>query len=1133
VDRPFEPFPRAALQGSIVDRFDVVRRRYATRTAVADAVRCLTYAELARLVARTAAATVQAVVNRPGPVAILLPRNVNFPAAMLGAFAAGRGFVPLDPGDPIARNRLIATQSGAAAVILAGNLTDPVRTLFPNLPIIDIDAVGDIAMSEPVVRPAPDDLAFVIYTSGSTGLPKGVYLNHRNLLHIVMQMTNSLQVNEEDRVLAVRSPGTVSSTKEVLLAILNGACVHMVSPLELHPTGLVSEIQRRSITILRMAPTLLRCIADVPNANQRLASVRMVQLSGERAEWSDFDIFRRSFGPNAQFAVMLNSTEGEAASWIVDEALRPTADRLPVGYAVPDCCLSIVDDNGRPVKNGQVGEFVIKSQYVALGYWRNPEATARRFSVDQANTELHIYKTGDLGRRRSDGLFEFIGRKDDQIKLHGYRIEIDEVQFALKNCSGVEDAAVVVRRNETGLPRSLAAYVEPRRGVDDLTPRKLVAVLKTRLPVYMIPAAIVVVKNLPRLPNLKIDREELRRRDQREADCRRVISISPTEVGRTRTEERLLKLWCEVLDRQDLGYDDDFFLSGGDSVAAFDLMLRIEKEFQYLAPLTALAEAPTVREFAYRLDTMALGAINNTVALRVTGERRPIFAVYNPGDHTFALLPILRSLGPDQPCYWLQPTRMDLTSIKSITLREVAAYCVKEAKAIQPHGPYRLLGNGFGGHVVFEMALQLQEMGESVEFLGIVDTEPVTCVFEDRVDVCDSRWILRPLNAQPAPISKFEAVTRSILENHIRMARDHVLDSKSNRNIFRGELTYFHCTGNPVIAGHDRRRLWRSYASRFRLLLVPGIHGTPHREPQYTRLQNLLGACLNDEPGIGIDPASVYDRDYRMDDWYQPKNILGSMGDVYRVDQERIQGSLDEIRIDGEAIQLTGWAVEPCRQQPAQTIAVFLDGRLLGYGASGLPRPDVANNLGTATALFSGFNFIFEGAVTANAIRRPRLFVLSSDGWAAELRGGVESVAIGSVKKFSNTEHLGVILGGNWSLREQWGVWSGGRRANIIFDASSLPDSFTVVIQANLFPPVPLPTQTVRVFDESGNLLTIISNEQPNGEFTVKMQKLPAQLGPLSSLIFDIDVPTSPQELGTSQDPRKLGVGLVSLTFRE
>lgn len=205
--------------------------------------------------------------------------------------------------------------------------------------------------------------------------------------------------------------------------------------------------------------------------------------------------------------------------------------------------------------------------------------------------------------------------------------------------------------------------------------------------------------------------------------------------------------------------------------------------------------------------------------------------------------------------------------------------------------------------------------------------------------------------------------------------------------------------------------------------------------------------------------------------------------------------------------------------------------RAVGYGASGEPRPDVAKRLGADSALFSGFNFIFEVTAAATAMRRPRLFVLSSDGWAAELRGGIEPVAMGSVRKLSNTEHSGVILGGNWSWREQWGVWSSGHQATIIFDASSLPDRFSVAIRANLFPPGPSPIQTVRVSDERGNLLTIISNEQPNVEFTVKMQKSFTQQGPWQSLVFDIDNPMSPQELGISRDRRPLGIGLISLRF--
>jgi hypothetical protein len=137
------------------------------------------------------------------------------------------------------------------------------------------------------------------------------------------------------------------------------------------------------------------------------------------------------------------------------------------------------------------------------------------------------------------------------------------------------------------------------------------------------------------------------------------------------------------------------------------------------------------------------------------------------------------------------------------------------------------------------------------------------------------------------------------------------------------------------------------------------------------------------------------------------------------------------------------------------------------------------------------------------------------------------------VKRFSNINHSGVILGGTWSSREWWGVWSTGHHATVTFDASSLPDRFTVAVQANFFPPGPSPMQTVRVSDENGNLLTIISNEQPNGEFTVKVQKSLSQPGPWYSLIFDIDNPTSPYELGMSQDQRKLGLGLVSLTFQE
>jgi len=699
----------------------------------------------------------------------------------------------------------------------------------------------------------------------------------------------------------------------------------------------------------------------------------------------------------------------------------------------------------------------------------------------------------------------------------------------LASCRGVRDAAVVVRRNESGAPASLAAYCELEPGVTALLPRDLSAMLAEILPLFMVPRSITILDVLPRLSNFKIDREELRRRDQLERE-RTSLRVEPSN----KIQETLLKLWRDVLKRQDIGCDDDFFRCGGDSLAAVDLLHRIEKELQYRLPLTILTEAPTVSELEVRLETRMLGPIDNVIRVHTAGRNRPLFAVGGLG-HALRLLPVLRSLGPDQPCYALQPPGMDWTSVGCTTLPEIAAHYIGEVKAVQPHGPYRLLGAGFGGLVVFEMALQLQRMGEPVERLMMVDTHPPTCLVEGITDIFQSHLILDHLILDSAPrrADSIEALNLRLAETHLRMTCNYVLDSRSDQHVFRGELTYLYNTGNPIVAEHDRRRLWQRFASRFRLLQLPGIHGTLDREPQYTVLQNLLRGCLNGEPLTTSDPAIVYGRTYRIENREQHENILSSAGDVYSIEHDRRQGHLDEARIDRDTIQFSGWAVEPGQRQPAQTIAVFLGERFLGYGASGESRPDVAERLAATSAQYVGFDFHFRHSIAAGVIGRPRLFVLSHDGSAAELRTSIEPVTIGSVVKFSSTEPLPVILSGDWSTREPWGVWSEGQRAAVIFDASSLPDRFTVAIEAQFFPPGPSPTQTVRIFDDNGNLLTTVSNERPNGNIAVNIKRSSAQPVKWASLIFDIASPTSPQDLGISADFRTLGIGLLSLAFRE
>ena len=270
VDRPFEPFPRAALDASISERFDAIAKRYPDRIAVTDLSASLTYSELKHLADRIAAATAAATAARPGPVAIFLPNEYRYPVAMLGILAAGRAYVPLDTAHPVKRNQAIASHSQPTAVVSAGTLAVQTRACFQrSTPIIDIDALPE-APDRPPSCPKPDDLAQIIYTSGSTGTPKGVFQDHRGLLYMVLQRTDSMHISHEDRVAAVFPPNSDVGVRNIFSTLLNGASLHILPPADVGPVGLKRELRSRRITILQSVPALFRRLAETVEPDERL-----------------------------------------------------------------------------------------------------------------------------------------------------------------------------------------------------------------------------------------------------------------------------------------------------------------------------------------------------------------------------------------------------------------------------------------------------------------------------------------------------------------------------------------------------------------------------------------------------------------------------------------------------------------------------------------------------------------------------------------------------------------------------------------------------------------------------------------------------------------------------------------------
>ncbi len=589
-DPPFEVFRESDLERSVSERFSAIAERYSARLAVADLDRSLTYGELASLV-EGIASSLAGVGDRPGPVAILLPTDLRFPAALLGVLAAGRFYLPLDPNHPLARNRAILEHAGAKIVLSAGALLkDAVALLGTSAGVVDVDTRS---VRVGATRPAaPGDVAQIVYTSGSTGAPKGVCLDNRGLLYSVMQHINRSRIRCEDRIALSHPPTAGAAPAHLLSALLTGASLHVLPPPQLGPEGLAREMRDRGITVWHCVPSLFRGLARAIAPGERLDALRLLRIGGERIEWSDVEAFQRLCSPTARFVAGIASTETGSlfAHWDADLAVRETAARLPVGRTAENYAIRIVDDDGHPVASGEVGEIVVVSRYLARGYWNEPALTERYFGVDPEDPTRRTFASGDLGRLRPDGLLEYHGRKDERIKLRGHRVELGEVEAALRACDGVLDAGVVAKGQADSV-RSLAAYVVIDPKATGLLPRHIASMVGRSLPDFMVPATITIVDALPRLAGHKLDRGAIAALDA-EMVAKRVHHDGDTVVL------QVAAAFERVLAVTDATPDDNLLTLGGNSFQAVALISEIERSFGIRVPSEKFAAARSIRELA-------------------------------------------------------------------------------------------------------------------------------------------------------------------------------------------------------------------------------------------------------------------------------------------------------------------------------------------------------------------------------------------------------------------------------------------------------------------------------------------------------------------------------------------------------
>ncbi|MFI1935460.1 amino acid adenylation domain-containing protein [Streptomyces sp. NPDC020330] len=650
-------------------------------------------------------------------VALALPRGVDMAVASLAVAKTGAAYVPVDPEYPAERVAFMLDDVCPALLVTSAARADglpdgPLPRLVLDEPATAAEILAlpgnGLSAAERRGDASLDSPAYVIYTSGSTGRPKGVVVTHTGVAALAAGLRERVQAGPGSRVLQFASPSFDASVLELTLSLLAGATLVVPPEGPLAGETLVDVLADHAITHASLPPAAL---AGAPEAD--LPDLRGLVIGGDVctgdlvATWSPGRLLVNGYGPT-------EATVAATATWPVSGTQAP-----PIGLPLPDTTVYVLGPELRPVPAGAVGELYVAGPGLARGYWNRPGLTAERFVADPyGSAGSRMYRTGDLVRWEEDGQLRYVGRADGQVKVRGFRIELGEIEAAFTALPEVAQAAVVAREGEPGQKR-LVAYVVAAAGAE---PGPDAAALRRRvavgLPGYMVPAAVVVLDALPLTPNGKLDRRALPEPG--------TAATADGGAPRTPTEEVLCGLFAEVLGLERVGAEDGFFELGGDSLIATRLIGRVRSTLGAKVSIRALMEAPNVRAFAERLGGgNEQDPLDVLLPLRPHGSRPPLFCVHPGAGIGWTYSGLLRHLPSDQPVYALQArglARQDDQLPGS--MQELAEDYLAQIRSVQPSGPYHLLGWSLGGIVSHLIATALQDAGDEVRLLAMLDVYP-------------------------------------------------------------------------------------------------------------------------------------------------------------------------------------------------------------------------------------------------------------------------------------------------------------------------------------------------------------------------------------------------------------------------
>jgi amino acid adenylation domain-containing protein len=547
----------------------------------------LTYAETDARSTVLAHSLRQAGLAANDPVGLYFESSAEFVVAALGVWKAGGAYLPVDPAYPTERANFIFSDAGAAIVLTRGthasSLDGPWKTLF----IEDITAYGS-ALDTVLPEVAPDDLAYVIYTSGSTGQPKGVEITHSNLRHLVEWHNREFSITNNDRATQIAGPGFDAAVWEIWPYLAAGAALHIPSREDRYPAPQLRDwLVSRKITV-SFLPTILA--EEALRLSWPEGSCLRLLLTGGDA--------LHLFPPRGlPFELINNYGPTECTVVATSAAVNPSdlQSTPTIGRPILNATILLLDEAGREVAEGEVGEIFIGGPSVARGYRNHPELTAESFVIIAVeNAPERMFRTGDLAKRLPNGELAFAGRADDQIKIRGFRIEPDEIATVLNRHARVVSSAVIAR-SDSGEKR-LVAYVVVTPGAE-ISDRELRDLVAQTLPDYMAPASFVKLDRIPATANGKLDKAALPPPTD-ENQLRRELYVAP----KGELEEIVAGIVGPILGLSRVSTHDNFFLLGGHSLMGAQVIAKVREIFDVELNLRNVFQCPTVAKLAAKIE---------------------------------------------------------------------------------------------------------------------------------------------------------------------------------------------------------------------------------------------------------------------------------------------------------------------------------------------------------------------------------------------------------------------------------------------------------------------------------------------------------------------------------------------------